>query len=67
MVYGSELTGAIGRISYTEFYDVGQGNIIGRYPIHFHQTGDMLQSYVTGNSVHDSQARLVTLHDVRFL
>ena len=59
MLYGSELTGAIARISHVEFYDVGQGTIISRYPIHFHLTGDMLQSYVTGNSVHDSQARMV--------
>lgn len=67
MLHGTEMNGAIGRISYTEFYDVGQGSIISRYPIHFHHTGDMLQSFVEGCSVYESQARLVTLHGTRYL
>jgi hypothetical protein len=41
MFMGSENDGTIGRISYTEFYNVGQSTIIGRYPIHFHKCGDL--------------------------
>ena len=48
-------------------YQVGQGNIVGRYPIHFHKCGDMADSYVKGVSVHHSNSRLVTLHGVRFI
>ena len=65
MVHGQEEHGTIGRISYAEFYDMGQSTIIGRYPIHFHQNGDIMKSYVEGNAVHDSNARIVTLHGVR--
>ncbi len=48
-------------------YQVGQGSLEGRYPIHFHKNGDMPNSYVTGVSVHNSYSRLVTLHGVRFI
>jgi hypothetical protein len=67
MMMGSEADGTVGRISYTEFYHVGQGNIVGRYPIHYHKCGDIPSSFVKGNAVHDSFARLVTIHGVRYL
>lgn len=67
MMMGSETDGTIGRISYAEFYHVGQGNIVGRYPIHYHKCGDVPSSFVKGNSVHHSFARLVTLHGIRYL
>jgi len=67
MLMGGEIDGTIGRFSYAEFYHVGQATVIGRYPIHFHKCGDVPSSFVKGNAVHDSFARLVTLHGIRFL
>jgi hypothetical protein len=40
---------------------------MGRYPIHFHMNGDVTESYVRGNSVHRSYARVTTLHAVSYL
>ena len=65
MVHGQEEQGTMARISYAEFHHMGQSTIVGRYPIHFHQNGDIMKSYVEGNSIHDSFARFVTLHGVR--
>lgn len=61
------LPGAVGRISYTEFTDVGQGFIIGRYPMHFHRIDDASDSFCIGNAVHHSWARVVAIHDTHFL
>ena len=69
--YGAHLMfhkqGSIGRISYTEFTNVGQGYIIGRYPMHFHMIDDASDSYCIGNAVHHSWARVVAIHDSHFL
>ena len=67
MIHGTMNNGARGRIEYAEFRQVGQPRIIGRYPIHFHLNGEMFDSYVVGNSIHDSYARCVTIHGVHFL
>lgn len=40
---------------------------MGRYPIHFHMNGDVSNSYVRGNAVHNSYARVTTIHAVSFL
>jgi len=61
------LPGSIGRFSYVEFTQVGQGFIIGRYPMHFHMIDDASDSYCIGNSVHQSNARIVAIHDTHFL
>ena len=61
------LPGAIGRFSYVEFTQVGQGFIIGRYPMHFHMIDDASDSYCIGNAVHHSNARVVAIHDTHFL
>jgi hypothetical protein len=45
MMMGSETDGTIGRISYAEFYHVGQGNIVGRYPIHYHKCVIIILKY----------------------
>ena len=54
------------RISYTELTSVGQAFRVGRYPIHFHVTGDMNTSYVRGNAIHHSNNRACTLHDISY-
>ena len=65
MIHGSELSGTRARISYAEFTNTGQQTIVGRYPIHFHLCGEMQGSFVRGNSVHNSIARLVTVRNDR--
>ena len=39
------------------FTKVGQMFVLGRYPVHFHVTGDANSSYVIGNAVHRSMQR----------
>jgi len=67
MIHGASENGTRARISYAEFTKVGQPKIIGRYPIHFHMNGDVSNSYVLGNAVHESYARVCTMHAVQYL
>lgn len=57
----------IGRISYTEFFQVGQAFQLGRYPIHFHMIGTVHNSYIRGNAIHHTYNRACTLHGVHYL
>ncbi len=52
-----------------EFYRLGQGGVIGHYPVHFHmarktpQPSDPTQMpYVRDSSIHDSMTRWITVH-----
>ena len=47
--------------------DVGQAFKLGRYPIHFHMTGNVAGSYIKNNVIHSSNNRGITLHAVRKL
>lgn len=67
MITGKAVNGAEGQIAYSEFYQCGQPAILGRYCIHFHMVGEVPTSFVRGNAVHDSFARVVTVHGVHFL
>jgi hypothetical protein len=67
MIHGMGSRGAVGRISFAEFTNVGQPAIMGRYPIHFHLNGPMHDSFVEGNAVHHSHARIVTIHGTHYL
>jgi hypothetical protein len=67
MMHGPSDQGLVGHIAYTEVTQCGQPAIVGRYCIHFHMNGDVTDSYVIGNSVHDSFARILTLHGVHYL
>ena len=40
---------------------------LGRYPIHFHLGGKRDLSYADGNAVHESLARVTTIHGIHFL
>ena len=55
------------RIRHAEFRRTGQPKIIGRYPIHFHMVGDVSGSIVEGNAIHDSFARVLTIHATHYL
>jgi hypothetical protein len=53
-----------------EFYQLGQGGIIGHYPVHFHmarKTSDentpvTAAPYIRDSSIHDSMTRWITVH-----
>ena len=54
-------------LSYVEFKNVGQAFQLGRYPIHFHITGNEQNSKLIGCSIHRSFNRAVTFHAVHHL
>ena len=56
-----------GRFSYIELFNVGQAFQMGRYPIHFHMIGNVIGSYLEGNSIHQSYNRGTTIHGVHYL
>jgi hypothetical protein len=57
-----------GSISYAEFRHLGKEGLLGRYPIHYHLTGDSMRgSSVIGASVWDSDNRWITLHGTQFM
>ena len=64
--YGGHLIimpGARGRVSGTEFYRMGQTNVIGRYPMHLHLLGAAgAASFVSDCSVHESFYRGIVVH-----
>jgi hypothetical protein len=54
-----------------EYYHLGQGGVIGRYPVHFHMDRKVPQpsqiplydgTYITDSSIHDSMTRFITVH-----
>lgn len=51
------------RMSNAELYAMGQIGKLGRYPIHWHYTGDGSASLVSDISIHDSFNRFVTIHE----
>jgi G8 domain len=60
------------QIDGVEFYQLGQGGVIGRYPVHFHMARKVPQptttpvfnegTYVVDSSIHDSNTRFITVH-----
>lgn len=54
-----------------EFYHLGQGGVIGRYPVHFHMDRKVPQpsveppfegTYIADSSIHNSMTRFITVH-----
>jgi hypothetical protein len=54
-----------------EYYELGQGGVIGRYPVHFHMARAVPQpvlsppydgTYIADSSIHDSMTRFITVH-----
>ena len=58
---------ARGRYSYMEVFRAGQKFQLGRYPIHFHMIGHVVDNYVRGCAVHKTFNRGTTLHGIHFL
>lgn len=67
MMHGPTDQGLVAHIAYVEGTNCGQPAIVGRYCFHFHMNGDVSDSYFIGNSVHDSFARILTIHGVHYL
>ncbi|HUS26104.1 MAG TPA: DUF4082 domain-containing protein [Nevskiaceae bacterium] len=56
------LAGSAMRVSNTEFVRMGQIGVLGRYPLHWHLTGDASTSSVRNISVHQAFNRFLTIH-----
>ena len=67
MLSGQTDKGFEAQVAYYEFTQCGQPQILGRYCIHFHMAGDIPTSFAKGNAVHDSFARVITIHGVHYL
>lgn len=67
MLSGTRPDGLEGQVAYSEFTHCGQPQILGRYCIHFHMAAEVPTSFVRGNAVHESFARVVTIHGVYLL
>lgn len=52
------------RFSHVEISHAGQAFRLGRYPIHFHLSGDVRGSYVRGCAIHHSFNRAITMHGI---
>lgn len=48
-----------------EFYHLGQAGIMGRYPFHWHNGGDVFGQYVRNSSIHDTFQRCITIHSTQ--
>lgn len=54
--------GGKGYIEGVEFFRVGQTNVLGRYPMHFHLLGDCDDCYLRASSIHRSYYRCISIH-----
>ncbi len=50
-------------LSGVELAYMGQAGILGRYPTHWHESGDVTGQYVKNSSVHHSFNKGITVHD----
>ncbi|MBT7610489.1 MAG: hypothetical protein HN576_12085 [Bacteriovoracaceae bacterium] len=55
--------GSYGYIDGVEFYRVGQMEKMGRYPFHWHRSGDVSGQYIKNSSIHESYNRCITIHN----
>jgi len=63
--YGAHVmvrNGGKGYVEGVEFFRVGQTNVLGRYPMHFHLLGDCDDCYLRASSIHRSYYRCVSIH-----
>lgn len=51
-----------GRFSGVQTYRMGQLNVLGKYPFHFHMMGDAPTSYVKDSSIWNSYFRCIAIH-----
>jgi hypothetical protein len=60
------MAGAEMRLSGVELAHMGQAGEPGRYPVHWHMTGDASGQYIRDSAIHHSHNRAVTLHGTQF-
>jgi len=63
--YGAHMmvrNGGVGQVDGVELYRVGQTNVLGRYPMHFHLLGDCPSCYLKHSSIHRSFYRCISIH-----
>ena len=56
-----------GYIEGIELFRMGQTNVLGRYPIHFHRLGNCPECYFRDSSVHRSFYRCVSIHGTNYM
>jgi cell surface hyaluronidase len=54
------------RVSGVELWRMGQRNILGRYPIHWHLAGDVKGQYIWRSSIWQTFNRCVTIHAANY-
>ena len=55
-------SGGVGQVEGVELFRMGQTNVLGRYPIHFHLLGTCSSCYFKDSSVHRSFYRCISIH-----
>lgn len=63
--YGAHVivrNGGLGFVEGVELYRVGQTNVMGRYPMHFHLLGNCPSCYLKDSSIHRSYFRCISIH-----
>ena len=69
--YGAHImltgSGISGKFENIELTDVGQAFKLGRYPLHFHLSGNVNGSYIKNVAIHQSYNRGITVHAVNKL
>ena len=54
--------GGQGYVEGVELYRMGQTNVLGRYPMHFHMLGETSLGYLKDSSIHRSFYRCISIH-----
>jgi hypothetical protein len=64
--YGGHImvrSGGVGYVEGVELFRMGQTNVLGRYPMHFHVLGDACPGcYLKDSSIHESYYRCISVH-----
>ena len=63
--YGAHVivhNGGVGKVEGVELFRVGQTNVLGRYPMHFHLLNECPKCYFKDSSVHRSYYRCISIH-----
>lgn len=53
-------------ISGVEFYKMGQAGILGRYPFHWHLSGNVNGQFIKNSSIHHSYQRCIVIHQTSY-
>ncbi len=56
------MRGATAKIGSVELFHMGQKNLVGRYPMHWHLVGEAPGQYLRDSSIHHAYNRFVSIH-----